>query len=156
MALSKDWREFLELLNSRAIDYVIVGAQSLAFHARPRNTGDLDILVRPSPDNARLLLTLLNQLGFEQSGFKETDFLQPEQITQLGASESDRSADEHQQRVYERSVCQQNLRDTRWHSRLYPRQRRIDPKQASGRSAIGSRGSRRTRGSSRQLVFAIA
>jgi len=84
MALSKDWREFLELLNSRAIDYVIVGAQSLAFHALPRHTGDLDILVRPSRDNARLLLTLLNQFGFEQSGFKETDFLQPEQIIQLG------------------------------------------------------------------------
>jgi hypothetical protein len=32
MALSKDWREFLELLNSGAVDYVIVGAESLAFH----------------------------------------------------------------------------------------------------------------------------
>lgn len=30
MALNKDWREFLELLNSRDVDYVIVGAQSLA------------------------------------------------------------------------------------------------------------------------------
>jgi len=84
MALSKDWREFLELLNSRAVDYVIVGAQSLAFHGRPRHTGDLDILVRPTPDNALLLLALLNQFGFEQSSFKETDFLQPEQIIQLG------------------------------------------------------------------------
>jgi hypothetical protein len=34
MALSKDWREFLELLNSRGVDYVIVGAESLAFHGR--------------------------------------------------------------------------------------------------------------------------
>ena len=84
MALSKDWREFLELLNSRGVDYVIVGAQSLAFHGRPRHTGDLDILVRPTPDNALLLLALLNQFGFEQSSFKETDFLQPEQIIQLG------------------------------------------------------------------------
>jgi hypothetical protein len=84
MALSKDWREFLELLNSRGVDYVIVGAQSLAFHGRPRHTGDLDILVRPTPDNVRLLLALLNQFGFEQSGFKESDFLQPEQIIQLG------------------------------------------------------------------------
>ncbi len=84
MTLSKDWREFLELLNSRGVDYVIVGAQSLAFHGRPRHTGDLDILVRATPDNARLLLALLNQFGFEQSGFKETDFLQPEQIIQLG------------------------------------------------------------------------
>ena len=84
MTLSKDWREFLELLNSRGADYVIVGAQSLAFHGRPRHTGDLDILVRPTPDNARLLLALLNQFGFEQSSFKETDFFQPEQIIQLG------------------------------------------------------------------------
>ena len=84
MALSKDWREFLELLNFRGVDYVIVGAQSLAFHGRPRHTGDLDILVRPTPDNARLLLALLNQFGFEQSSFKETDFLQTEQIIQLG------------------------------------------------------------------------
>ncbi len=84
MALNKDWREFLELLNSRGVDYVIIGAQSLAFHGRPRHTGDLDILVRPTPDNARLLLALLNELGFEQSSFNETDFLEPEQIIQLG------------------------------------------------------------------------
>jgi hypothetical protein len=84
MTLSKDWREFLELLNSRGVDYVIVGAQSLAFHGRPRHTGDLDILVRPTPDNARLLLALLNQFGFEQSMFTETDFLQSDQIIQLG------------------------------------------------------------------------
>ena len=84
MALSKDWREFLELLNSRGVDYVIVGAQSLAFHGRPRYTDYLDILIRPTPNNAQLLLALLNQFGFEQSSFKETDFLQPEQIIQLG------------------------------------------------------------------------
>lgn len=41
MALNNDWREFLELLNSRGVDYVIVGAQSLAFHGRPRFTGHI-------------------------------------------------------------------------------------------------------------------
>ena len=84
MALSKDWREFLELLNSRGVDYVIVGAQSLAFHGRPRYTGDLDILVRPTPGNARILLDVLNNFGFAHSGFKENDFVEPEQIVQLG------------------------------------------------------------------------
>ena len=84
MALSKDWRDFLELLNSSGVDYVIVGAQSLAFHGRPRYTGDLDILVRPTPENARLLVDLLKQFGFAHSGFKETDFIEPEQIIQLG------------------------------------------------------------------------
>jgi hypothetical protein len=84
MALSKDWREFLELLNSRGVDYVIVGAQSLAFHGRPRQTGDLDILVRPTPDNARLLLALLKDFGFEHSGFEETDFLLPDKFFKVG------------------------------------------------------------------------
>jgi hypothetical protein len=88
MALSRDWKEFLELLNSRGVDYVIVGAQSLAFHGRSRHTGALDILIRHTPGNAPLLLGLLNQFGFEQSGFKETDFLQPEQIIQLGRAPS--------------------------------------------------------------------
>jgi hypothetical protein len=84
MALSKDWREFLELLNSRGVDYVIVGAQSLAFHGRPRYTGALNIFVRPTPENARLLVDLLKQFGFAHSGFKETDFIEPEQMIQLG------------------------------------------------------------------------
>src|SRR4051812_2433452 len=86
MGLSKDWREFLELLNSSGVGYV--GAQSLAFHGRPRHTGDLEILVRPTSENARLLLAVLNQFGFEQSNFKETDFLLPEQIIQLGRAPS--------------------------------------------------------------------
>jgi len=84
MTLSKDWREFLELLNPRGVEYVMVGAQSLAFHGRQRYTWGLDILVRPTPDNARLLVDLLNQFGFARSGFKETDFMEPEQMIQLG------------------------------------------------------------------------
>lgn len=84
MTLSKDSREFLESLNFRGIEYVIVGAHSLAFHGRPRYTGDLDILVRATPENAARLVDLLNQFGFADSGFKESDFTQPEQLIQLG------------------------------------------------------------------------
>ncbi len=84
MTLSKDSREFLESLNFRGIEYVIVGAHSLAFHGRPRYTGDLDILVRATPENAAKLVDLLNQFGFAHSGFKESDFTRPEQLIQLG------------------------------------------------------------------------
>jgi len=84
MALSKDWREFLELLNSRGVDYVIVGAHSLALHGRPRYTGDLDILVRPTSENARMLVHILNEFGFAESGFKAADFLEAELLIQLG------------------------------------------------------------------------
>ena len=84
MGLSKDWREFLELLNSRGVDYIIVGAHGLALHGRPRYTGDLDILVRSTPENARMLVDILIEFGFAESGFKEADFLKAGQLIQLG------------------------------------------------------------------------
>src|SRR6266576_2520289 len=84
MHLSNDLREFLESLNSHDIDYVIVGAHSLAVHGRPRYTGDLDLLVPATPENAAKLVDLLNHFGFADAGFKESDFTNPEQLIQLG------------------------------------------------------------------------
>lgn len=84
MNLSADLREFIELLNSRGVEYVIVGAHSLAFHGRPRYTGDLDLLVRPSSANAARLSAVLHEFGFGQSGFKESDFTETGQVIQLG------------------------------------------------------------------------
>ncbi len=84
MFLSSDLREFLELLNARGVDYVLVGAHSLAFHSRPRYTGDLDVLVRPSEDNAALLVRLLEDFGFGESKFSASDFVEANQVVQLG------------------------------------------------------------------------
>jgi len=55
-------------------------------HGRPRYTGDLDILVRSTPENARMLVHILNEFGFAASGFKESDFLKAEQLIQLGCA----------------------------------------------------------------------
>lgn len=84
MNLSRDSKEFIELLNSRGVDYVVVGAHSLAFHGRPRYTGDLDILIRPTNDNAAKLMEVLSGFGFGDAGFKEADLVQPAQVLQLG------------------------------------------------------------------------
>jgi hypothetical protein len=78
MNLSADLREFIELLNSRGVEYVIVGAHSLAFHGCPRYTGDLDILIRPSPQNATKIIRLLRDFGFGASDFKQSDFTEPD------------------------------------------------------------------------------
>jgi hypothetical protein len=84
MSLSRDLREFLELLNARGVEYLVVGAHSLAFHGRPRYTGDLDLLVRPSKGNAVTLVTLLREFGFTGSKLAPVDFAEGDQVIQLG------------------------------------------------------------------------
>ena len=55
MKLEKDYAELLGLLNKHDVRYCVVGSFALAFHARPRYTKDIDILIEPSPDRYREL-----------------------------------------------------------------------------------------------------
>ena len=50
--LSQDYEEFIAALNAHGVRYLIVGAYAVAFHARPRATRDLDILMEPRAENA--------------------------------------------------------------------------------------------------------
>jgi hypothetical protein len=86
MPLHPDWKEFLELLNSNAVDYLIVGAHARAFHGVPRYTGDLDLFVRASPENAARLERALNAFGFASTAVTAADFLIPGQVIQLGVA----------------------------------------------------------------------
>ena len=52
---TEDIRDFLTALSAAAVDHVVVGAHALAAHGRVRATGDLDVLVRPSRENAERL-----------------------------------------------------------------------------------------------------
>ena len=84
MHLSKDWREFLELLNSNGVEFLIVGAFAVGWHGRPRLTGDIDILVRPTPANAECVTRTFRQFGFGQLGITADDLVHTDQIIQLG------------------------------------------------------------------------
>lgn len=84
MKLSNDLREFIELLNSLGVDYLVVGAHALAWHGLPRYTKDIDFLVHAEPGNVEKLLQALDQFGFGSLGLKAIDFLTPNQVIQLG------------------------------------------------------------------------
>ena len=84
MRLPKDLREFIELLNSHKVEYVLVGAYAMAFHSRPRYTEDIDILVRPSPENAARLEGVIRTFGFASLGLSAADFQRANQVVQLG------------------------------------------------------------------------
>ncbi len=82
--LSSDLQEFIHLLNTKSVKYVIVGAWALAFHGRPRYTGDLDIFVARDEENADNLMAVIEAFGFGQAGIKREDFLQVDHVIQLG------------------------------------------------------------------------
>ena len=84
MPLPEDWRAFIESLNSNGVEYLVVGAVALAQHGFPRYTGDLDVLVRSSPDNAQRLEAALVDFGFGSLGLKAADFVDSYRVVQLG------------------------------------------------------------------------
>lgn len=84
MQPQQDFRELLGLFNGRKVEYLIVGAQALAFHGAPRFTGDLDILVRPDPENARRICLALADFGFASVNITPADFTATDKVVQLG------------------------------------------------------------------------
>jgi len=84
MKLSKDLKEFIELLNSRKVKYIIMGGHAVAYHGYPRFTGDIDFFVERSHPNAVSLEQVLKDFGFSSLEIKTEDFLKSETIVQLG------------------------------------------------------------------------
>jgi hypothetical protein len=64
MDLAPDFDEFIGYLTAHGVEFIVVGAYALAYHGAPRFTGDLDVLIRPTLENATRLLAALRAFGF--------------------------------------------------------------------------------------------
>ena len=84
MEAHPDFKDLLALLNEHKVEYIIVGAYALAFHGAPRFTGDIDIYVNPTKDNANRIVSALAAFGFGTLGLTSEDFQKPDQVVQLG------------------------------------------------------------------------
>ena len=61
--MNSDWIELLESLVAHSVEFLVVGAWTMAYHGQPRYTGDLDLFFRPSAENAAALLEALRAFG---------------------------------------------------------------------------------------------
>ena len=82
--LQADLREFIMLLNSHNVEYVVVGGHAVAFHGHPRYTGDIDFLIRTTPENVSRVIAVLGEFGFGNLGIVEKDLLERGRVLQLG------------------------------------------------------------------------
>ena len=84
MKVEKDYEELFKLFNKHKIRYCIIGSYALAFHAKPRYTKDIDVLIEPSEKNSRRIVRALKEFGFENLSLSEEDFRTRGKIIQLG------------------------------------------------------------------------
>ncbi len=82
--LHPDFKEFIRLLNKHEVKYLIVGGYAVAMHGYVRATGDLDIWVKISPNNASKLINVLFDFGFGSLQLTEKDFLKENIVVQFG------------------------------------------------------------------------
>ncbi len=82
--LPRDFKEFLQFLNSGQVEYLLIGGYAVGYHGYPRPTGDIDIWIAVHPQNAKKLVMALRAFGFDVPELSEALFLKEEQIIRMG------------------------------------------------------------------------
>jgi hypothetical protein len=84
--LNPDYRDMLSAFADAEVEYLLVGAYALAAHGHPRATGDMDLWVRRSSENAERVLQALSVFGAPLSDVETEDFQTPDTVFQIGVS----------------------------------------------------------------------
>lgn len=82
--VDQDFVEILSELREAHAEFLVVGAYALAAHGLPRATGDFDLWIRPSRENAQRVYRALANYGAPLERVTETDFTNPDLILQVG------------------------------------------------------------------------
>jgi hypothetical protein len=84
--LNQDYRDMLSCLRDEAVEFLLVGAYALAAHGYVRATGDIDLWIRNTAENAQRVLQALQKFGAPLFGARAEDFTVPDLILQLGVA----------------------------------------------------------------------
>jgi hypothetical protein len=82
--MNRDFDEMLSALCEAGVEFLVVGAHALAAHGAPRATGDLDIWVRPTAENAARVLAALRRFGAPLSDLSVHDLTRLDTVFQIG------------------------------------------------------------------------
>jgi predicted nucleotidyltransferase len=84
IVLPPDFKEFLQLLNEHNVEYLLIGGYAVGYHGYPRATGDMDVWVAMSPQNAAGIVAALNAFGFSSATLSSDLFLEANKIIRMG------------------------------------------------------------------------
>ena len=83
-ALASDFKEFLKLLNSNHVEYLLIGGYAVGIHGYIRATNDLDIWVNISQQNAAKIEKALREFGFTPAALTLDLFLVRNNMIRMG------------------------------------------------------------------------
>jgi hypothetical protein len=84
--MNPDFSDMLSALSAEGVEYLLVGAYAMAVHGVPRATGDIDVWVRPSPDNADRVLRALVRFGAPLGDLRAADLAREGTVFQVGVA----------------------------------------------------------------------
>lgn len=83
--LPADFQDFLRLLNSHRVEYLLVGGYAVCYHGYYRNTNDIDFWIAVNAENARKMAVVVKAFGFDVPELSEELFLKKGRIIRMGA-----------------------------------------------------------------------
>lgn len=84
MMFNPDYSDLLRKFAAHNVEYVVVGAYAMAAHGYVRSTGDIDILVKPTPSNSEAVYMSLGAFGAPLADVTKEDFATPGTVYQIG------------------------------------------------------------------------
>lgn len=84
--LPEDFKKFLRLLKENKVEYLLVGGYAVGFYGYPRPTGDMDIWIARTPENAEKVVAVLEKFGFSSPELTVELFTLEKSIVRMGVA----------------------------------------------------------------------
>ena len=82
--LHPDSKDFLRLLSSHNVKYLLVGGYAVGYHGYPRATGDMDIWIEMSKPNSKKIAATFRDFGMSNEAISESLFLEKNKVIRMG------------------------------------------------------------------------
>jgi hypothetical protein len=82
--LPQDFKDFLKLLNSKRVEYLLIGGYAVGYYGYARATADIDIWIAIHPNNAQKIAEVIREFGFASEEVSEKLFLEENKVIRMG------------------------------------------------------------------------
>ena len=82
--IPSDFKEFLKLLNENKVEYLLIGGYAVNYYGYVRPTGDMDIWISLSRENAEKVVAALREFGFASPEINAELFVKEKSLVRMG------------------------------------------------------------------------